>query len=215
MICGTGTATETPIVVNADWEGRRASCCCTPIATGSSMFSTAPMASCFWPRAFVRNLTWASGIGADGRPIKTSESDSDAGGNQGVSVAGRRDELVLAFVQSGDGPVYLQTFEKCSIYSKRMAACGQPARRFLAASQKTSPDPKPRAHSESARTSGRAKLRGNFRSRGRRESWGGTLATATGLVIFGAETGELMAADAVTGKPLWSFRTNDRGRLRP
>ncbi len=32
------------------------------------------------------------------------------------------------------------------------------------------------------------------------QSWGGTLATATGLVIFGAEGGELMAADAATRK---------------
>jgi alcohol dehydrogenase (cytochrome c) len=47
------------------------------------------------------------------------------------------------------------------------------------------------------------------------QSWGGTLATSTGLVIFGAETGELMAADAVTGKPLWSFQTNESWKASP
>jgi alcohol dehydrogenase (cytochrome c) len=41
------------------------------------------------------------------------------------------------------------------------------------------------------------------------------LATATGLVIFGAETGELMAADALTGKPLWRFQTNQTWRSSP
>ena len=47
------------------------------------------------------------------------------------------------------------------------------------------------------------------------ESWGGTLATATGLVIFGEEGGALMAADAVTGKPLWSFPTNQLWKASP
>ena len=47
------------------------------------------------------------------------------------------------------------------------------------------------------------------------ESWGGTLATSTGLVIFGEEGGALMAADAVTGKPLWSFPTNQMWKASP
>ena len=36
------------------------------------------------------------------------------------------------------------------------------------------------------------------------DSWGGTLATATGLVFVGEDGGALMAVDAATGKPLWS-----------
>jgi alcohol dehydrogenase (cytochrome c) len=39
-------------------------------------------------------------------------------------------------------------------------------------------------------------------------SWGGTLSTATGLVFFEEETGSFAAADATTGKVLWSFQAN-------
>ena len=46
-------------------------------------------------------------------------------------------------------------------------------------------------------------------------SWGGTLATATGLVIFCEEGGALMAADATNGNVLWSFRTNQTWRASP
>jgi alcohol dehydrogenase (cytochrome c) len=46
-------------------------------------------------------------------------------------------------------------------------------------------------------------------------SWGGTLSTASGLVIFGEEGGGLMAADAVTGKPLWMFPTNHTWKASP
>ena len=50
---------------------------------------------------------------------------------------------------------------------------------------------------------------------GTANSWGGTLATASGLVIFGEDGGGLMAVDAVSGKPLWSFRTKQNWRASP
>ena len=34
-------------------------------------------------------------------------------------------------------------------------------------------------------------------------------------MIFGEDGGALMAADAVTGKPLWSFQTNQTWRASP
>jgi alcohol dehydrogenase (cytochrome c) len=40
---------------------------------------------------------------------------------------------------------------------------------------------------------------------GQGDSWTGTLNTATGLVFFGDDAGALSAADAATGKRLWSF----------
>ena len=59
------------------------------------------------------------------------------------------------------------------------------------------------------------KIAWNLPQPGPAESWGGTLSTATGLVIFGEEGGSLMAADAVTGKPLWSFQTNQTWKASP
>ena len=53
-------------------------------------------------KPFVRNLTWASGIGADGRPDPAAEPGAVARRHQGLSIAGRRDQLVLAVVQPGD-----------------------------------------------------------------------------------------------------------------
>jgi alcohol dehydrogenase (cytochrome c) len=40
---------------------------------------------------------------------------------------------------------------------------------------------------------------------GQGNSWSGTLATAGGLVFFGDDAGALSAADADTGKRLWSY----------
>jgi alcohol dehydrogenase (cytochrome c) len=47
------------------------------------------------------------------------------------------------------------------------------------------------------------------------DSGGGTLSTAGGLVIFGEDSGALMAADAAHGKPLWSFQTSQLWKASP
>ena len=47
------------------------------------------------------------------------------------------------------------------------------------------------------------------------ESRSGTLATASGLVFFGEDSGALMAANSSTGKPLWSFQTSQSLRASP
>ena len=46
-------------------------------------------------------------------------------------------------------------------------------------------------------------------------SWGGTLATRSGLVFFGEDSGALMAVDASTGKPLWKFQANQPWKASP
>jgi alcohol dehydrogenase (cytochrome c) len=46
-------------------------------------------------------------------------------------------------------------------------------------------------------------------------SWGGILATASGLVFFGEDSGALMAVDASTGKPLWQFQANQTRKASP
>ena len=50
---------------------------------------------------------------------------------------------------------------------------------------------------------------------GTASSWGGTLATAGGLVFVGEDSGALMAVDAATGAPLWQFQTNALWKASP
>jgi alcohol dehydrogenase (cytochrome c) len=50
---------------------------------------------------------------------------------------------------------------------------------------------------------------------GAADSWGGVVSTAGGIVIFCEESGALAAADATTGKLLWSFQTSVNWRASP
>jgi alcohol dehydrogenase (cytochrome c) len=44
---------------------------------------------------------------------------------------------------------------------------------------------------------------------------GGVLSTAGGVVLYGADDGAFAAADAKTGKPLWSFQTSQSPHSSP
>ena len=163
---------------------------------------------------FVRNLTWASKIGADGRPVKLPNQIPTA---SGTKVCPSQDGATNWFSPSYNpdtGLLYLQTFEKCSIYTKAEGGVWEPGKPFLGGTQNTLPDPKP-ARVLKALDIRTGAIRWELPQPGPALSWGGTLATASGLVIFAAETGELMASDALTGKPLWSFQTNQTWRASP
>ena len=112
------------------------------------------------------------------------------------------------------GLYYVQTFEKCSIYTKRDVGDWQAGKSYLGGVQRTAPDPVPQRVLKAIDIQTGA-IRWELPQPGPAISWGGTLTTATGLVIFGEESGALMAVDAVTGRPLWSFPTNQTWRASP
>ncbi len=126
-------------------------------------------------KPFVRNLTWASGIGADGRPIRLPNQEPSAAGTK---VCPSQDGATNWFSPSfnpATGLYYVQTFEKCSIYTKTRAdRRGRAASRISAA--RSGPRPiRSRSACSRRSTSAPARSSGNCRSRGRRNSWGGTL----------------------------------------
>ncbi len=95
------------------------------------------------------------------------------------------------------GLYYVQTFEKCSIYTKSEQGEWESGKTYLGGSQRTAPDPEAAARCCKAIDIRTGAIKWELPQPGPAQSWGGTLATATGLVIFGEEGGGLMAADAV------------------
>ncbi len=165
-------------------------------------------------KPFLRNLTWASGIGADGRPIRLPNQDPSP---EGTHVCPSQDGATNWFSPSfnpSTGLYYFQTFEKCSIYTKADPAPWEAGKPYLGGTQQTAATPVP-ARVLKAIDIQTGAVRWELPQRGPAQSWGGTLATATGLVIFGEDGGALMAVDAVTGKPLWSFETNQTWKASP
>jgi alcohol dehydrogenase (cytochrome c) len=208
-------STETSIVTDAQWEGKERKLLLHADRNGFFYVFDRTDGKLLLAKKFVKNLTWASGIGADGRPIKLPNQVPTT---DGTKVCPSQDGATNWFSPSynpNTGLLYFQTFEKCSIYKKAEdEEEWTPGRTYLGGSQNTAPDPKP-ARVLKALNIQTGEIVWELPQPGPAQTWGGTLATSTGLVIFGSETGELMAADAKTGKPLWSFQANEQWRASP
>ena len=94
-------ATETPVLVDAEWEGQPRKLLLHANRNGFFYVLDRTNGKFLLAKPFVQNLTWAKEIGADGRPMLNPCERAD-GGHHGVPVAGWGDELVFDIVQSGD-----------------------------------------------------------------------------------------------------------------
>jgi alcohol dehydrogenase (cytochrome c) len=207
-------ATQTSVLIDAEWQGRPRQLMLHASRNGFFYVFDRRDGTLLLAKPFVRNLTWASGIGPDGRPIKLPNQEPSAAGTK---VCPSQDGATNWFSPSfnpATGLYYVQTFEKCSIYTKRDDAKWESGKSYLGGSQRTASDPKPERILKAIdiRT---GVIKWELRQPGPANSWGGTLSTASGLVIFGEEGGALMAADAATGTPLWSFPTNQSWKASP
>jgi alcohol dehydrogenase (cytochrome c) len=207
-------ATQTSIVADVSWRGQPRKLLLHASRNGFFYVFDRTNGALLNATPFVKNLTWASGVGKDGRPILNPNQQPT---KEGTLVCPSQDGATNWFSPSfnpSTGLYYVQTFEKCSVYTKDDAAEWQAGKQYLGGFQRTSPTPTP-ARVLKAIDIQTGAVRWELPQPGPATSWGGTLATSTGLVIFGEESGSLMAVDAVDGKRLWSFDTNHSWHASP
>lgn len=207
-------ATETPVLVDAEWQDQPRKLMLHADRNGFFYVFDRRDGTLLLAKPFVKYLTWSSGIGPDRRPIKFPGQEPTA---EGTKVCPSQDGATNWFSPSFNPATnlyYVQTFEKCSLYTKSDARDWEPGKAYLGGSQRTTPDPQPQQILKAINI-----LTGDIAwtlpEPGPANSWGGTLTTASGLVIFGEEGGSLMAADAASGHPLWRFETNQTWKASP
>jgi len=207
-------ATETPVVIDAVWENRPRKLLLHANRNGFFYVFDRTDGKLLLAKRFISKLTWANGIGADGRPLKLPNQEPTP---SGTLVCPSQDGATNWYSPSfnpATGLYYVQTFEKCSVYTKSTPGTWQPGREYLGGSQRTLDDPTPERilRAIDIRT---GKIVWELPQPGLADSWGGTLTTATGLLFVAAEGGSLLAVDATTGKVLWSFPTNQLWKASP
>ena len=111
------------------------------------------------------------------------------------------------------GLYYGQTNDKCGISTKTPMEWAA-GKGFMGGSFKQAPD-EPAQRILRAIDIQTGRIAWELPQTGAVDSWGGTLSTAGGLVIFGEDSGALMAADARNGTPLWSFQTSQLWKASP
>ena len=207
-------ATQTSVLIDATWKGVPRKLLLHASRNGFFYVFDRRDGTLLLAQRFIRNLTWASGIDARGRPIKLPGQEPSPGGTKVCPAQDGATNWYSPSFNPATGLYYIQTFEKCSIYTKNDDAEWKQGKTYLGGSQKTAPDPKPQRTLRALdfRTGA---VKWEVPQPGPAFSWGGTLATATGLVIVAEEGGALMAVDAAAGKPLWSFPTNHNWKTSP
>ncbi|MDQ6699072.1 MAG: PQQ-dependent dehydrogenase, methanol/ethanol family [Acidobacteriota bacterium] len=164
-------------------------------------------------KPFVKKLTWAREIGPNGRPIRNADvAPTEKGTKVCPNVLGAANWWSTAFDPSS-GLYYIQAIESCGVYMKR-GGDWQAGRGFMGGSSRNAPGEQPQRFLRAIDIK-TGKIAWELPQTGSGESRSGTLATASGLVFFGEDSGSFMAADSSTGKVLWHFQTSQSLKASP
>ncbi len=164
-------------------------------------------------KPYIKKLTWAKEIGADGRPVLNPNQAPTADGNKACpALEGGANWFSTSF-NPATGWYYVQTLEKCAIYKKTELTWAA-GKGYMGGSWS---DPKDETPQKILRAIDiqTGKIMWELPEAGLALSWGGALSTAGGIVIFGEDSGALAAADVKTGKPLWRFQTSANWKASP
>jgi alcohol dehydrogenase (cytochrome c) len=205
--------TETPLVIDTNWQGQPRKLLVQGNRNGFFYVLDRTNGKMLLAKQFINELTWAKGVGADGHPIFNPGQEPS---EKGTRVCPSQDGATNWYSPSWNpatGLFYMQTNEKCSVYTKRPDEFTL-GRSFLGGAQRVDTTPKPRRYLRALDLQ-TGNVKWEVPETGDANSWGGTVATATGLVFYGEDSGAFVAADASTGKTLWTFHANVNWKASP
>ncbi|HJZ76480.1 MAG TPA: PQQ-binding-like beta-propeller repeat protein [Vicinamibacterales bacterium] len=206
-------AQETPALVDAVWENRPRRLLVQANRNGFFYVLDRTDGTFLLGRQYAKNVTWASGLSADGRPKTVPNMEPTLAGRRVCpSLDGASNWYSTSF-NPGTGLYYVQTNDKCGVFTRENMEWAA-GKGFMGGSFKQAPD-EPAQRILRAIDIHTGRIVWELPQTGAVDSWGGTLSTAGGLVIFGEDSGALMAADATSGAPLWSFQTSQLWKASP
>jgi alcohol dehydrogenase (cytochrome c) len=162
---------------------------------------------------YTPKLTWASGLDAEGHPIVVPNMEPTHEGRLACPWLNGASNWYSSSWNPVTKLYYVQTNDKCGVYT-RTDETFQYGRGYMGGSFSGDPkDPGERILRAIDIHTGKAVWQ--IPQTGDASSWGGVLSTAGGVVFFSADDGTFSAADARTGKLLYTFDTNQSPHASP
>ncbi len=206
-------AQETPALIDATWQGKPRKLLVQANRNGFFYVLDRTNGEFLLGTKYIKNVTWATGLTPQGRPVRVPDTEPTLEGRRVCpSLEGASNWYSTSF-NPATGLYYVQTNDKCGVFTKIPMEWAA-GRGYMGGSFVQAPD-EPAQRVLRAIDIQTGKVAWELPQVGPVTSWGGTLSTASGLVIFGEDSGALMAADATNGKPLWSFKTNQNWKASP
>ena len=206
-------ATETPMLVDAQFRGRQRKLMLQANRNGFFYVLDRLTGKFLLAEPFVKNLTWASGIGPDGRPQLVPDNEPTPEGRRVCpAVAGAANWPSSAFSPL-TGLFYMFAEESCTIYSKN-DEWWEAGKSFYGGGTRRAPVENG-GKSLKALDIQTGKPAWEIPDVGGGILGSGLMATAGGLVFYGDGRGAFVAADAKNGKLLWHFNTGQSWKAGP
>ena len=158
---------------------------------------------------FVNHLNWATGLTAEGRPIRVPGVEPSLQGTKICPAAVGATNWMSPAYSSETKSFYVVVQEGCAIATKSTETFRPGGFQYRATGDVPIRDKSWKVYVRSLDlTTG--KLRWEYEKFGAHSFGGGLLSTAGGLVFHGGDDGEFIALDAQNGKPLWHFNVGQR-----
>ncbi|MGE0405548.1 MAG: PQQ-binding-like beta-propeller repeat protein, partial [Candidatus Korobacteraceae bacterium] len=199
-------ANEPLLLVNARYQGRDRKLMLQANRNGFFYVLDRTNGELLLGQPFVKKMTWASGIGKDGRPQLLEGNDPTREGSKSCpAVRGATNWYSTAF-HPGTRLFYVMAVEDCTIYRQGQGGMYVPYR---------DPSDPPSRHLRALDIE-TGKIVWEIPQVGPPEfNYSGVLTTAGNLLFYGETGGSFAAVDAKSGKPLWHVETNQLWRASP
>jgi PQQ-dependent dehydrogenase (methanol/ethanol family) len=206
-------ATETPVLVDTTFRGRVRKLLLHPDRNGFFYVLDRLTGELLLAEPFIKKVTWASGIGPDGRPKLLPDHAPTATGTLACpSVDGATNWPSTAF-SPATGLFYLMAQESCNIFTKNSEWWEQ-GKSFYGGGTRRPPAETPREKFLRALDVQTGKIAWEIPVEGGILQ-SGLMSTAGGLIFYGDGSGAFVAADAKSGKLLWHFNTGQSWKAGP
>ncbi len=203
---------ETPVLVDTEYEGKPRKLIVEANRNGYVYVLDRTDGKFLSATQFSRELNWAKGIDAKGRPVvsglvPTPEGTLICPGVEGATnwYSPTYSEVTHFF--------YFMTLESCSVYFRKPAPFEEGKEFYSTGTKRDS-----REKSSQVLLAFDPHTREfvwRYPQQGEAFGFGGVMSTATGLVFFCDNQGFFEAADAKTGKSLWHFNTGQSLHASP
>jgi alcohol dehydrogenase (cytochrome c) len=202
-----------PALIDAMWEGKPRKLMVQANRNGFFYVLDRTDGKFLLGKPYTSKLTWATGLTPQGRPIIAPDKEATHAGRVVCPwIAGASNWYSVSY-NPLTSLFYVQTNDKCGVFT-RTDMPFQLGRGYMGGSYSVDPtDTGQRVLRAFDIHTGKAVW--ELPQTGSADSRGGVLSTAGGVVFYGADDDAFAAADARTGKPLWSFQTSESPHASP